>query len=105
MFYDVDGAQTLIFGVQHHVYTVMSIIVCCRAMNAGTDYFYINFHGKDHHAGTSATTGRLLRQNIQIGETFTWNDKFVMTGTDQLKCYNSAGDVDIYVSYIDQDWS
>ena len=24
-FYDVDGAQTLIFGVQHHVYTVMSL--------------------------------------------------------------------------------
>ena len=130
-FYDVDGAQTLIFGVQHHVYTVMSIIVCCRAMNAGTDYFYINFHGKDHHAGTSATTGRLLRQNIQIGETFTWNDKFVFNGYEatgtavlsaaeqiaiaaqggsvaqELKfdCEHTSDKFDIMVSYIDQDWS
>ena len=79
-FYDVDGAQTLIFGVQHHVYTVMSVIICCRAVNAADDFCYINFKGKDHHAGTSGTNGRLLRTNIQVGETFTWNDKFVFNG-------------------------
>ena len=100
-------------------------------MNAGTDYFYINFHGKDHHAGTSATTGRLLRQNIQIGETFTWNDKFVFNGYEatgtavlsaaeqiaiaaqggsaaqelQFDCTHASDKYDIMVSYIDQDWS
>ena len=59
-FYDCDGSQTLIFGVQHHVYTVVSIIVCCRALNATTDLFYINFHGHDAHAGASQQTGRIV---------------------------------------------
>ena len=130
-FYDVDGAQTLIFGVQHHVYTVMSVIICCRVLNAADDFCYINFKGKDHHAGTSGTNGRLLRVNIPVGDTFTWNDKFVFNGYEatgtavlsaaeqiaiaaqggsvaqELKfdCEHASDKFDIMVSYIDQDWS
>ena len=37
--------------------------------------------------------------------TYVWNDKFVITGTDKLEAYSSAGNVDIYCSYIDQDWT
>ena len=36
-FEDVDNAQALIIGEQHHIYTVLSIIVCCRALDATTD--------------------------------------------------------------------
>ena len=34
-----------------------------------------------------------------------WTDKLILTGTDKLDAYNSAGNVDIYCSYIDQDWT
>ena len=54
-FYDVNSAQTLIFGAQHHIYTVLSMIICCRALNASTDFCYVNFKGKDGHAGSSGS--------------------------------------------------
>ena len=130
-FNDVDAQQTLIFGVQHHVYTVISIIVCCRGLNAADDYFYINFKGHEGHAGASGATGRIIRQNLAVGSTFTWNDKFVFngyepTGTNVLSaseqiaiaaqggsvaqelkfdCTHASDIFDVYVSYIDQDWS
>ena len=34
MFADVDAPQTLIYGVQHHVYTVLSVIIHCNALDA-----------------------------------------------------------------------
>ena len=37
--------------------------------------------------------------------TFTWNDKFVMEGDDDLDVYNQVTNGDWYVSYIDQDWT
>mgnify|MGYP003154182161 CR=1 FL=1 len=128
-FIDVDGGQTLIYGVKHHVYTVLSIIVCCKAVNASADYFYINLEGHDGHAGTSANVGRLQRGNPQVGETFVWNDKFCFNGVEptgtnvfsaseqiaiaaqsgtavqELKfdCTHASDSYDVLVSYIDQD--
>ena len=130
-FYDVDGAQTLIFGAQHHIYTVTNIIVCCTALNSSTDYAYINFKGHDSHSGTSGSISRLLRVNIPVGETFAWNERFSFYGyepqnanalsvTQQIAIAAQAGSVaqelrfdcsdpgdsfHIMVSYIDQDWS
>ena len=130
-FYDLDGSQTLIFGAQYHIYTVTNIIICCTALNASTDLAYINFTGKDGHAGTSGTTGRLLRVNIPAGETFTWNERFsffgyessgtnVLSAAEQIAlaaqggstaqelkfdCTNAADSFHVMVSYIDQDWS
>ena len=130
-FYDCDGAQTLIFGVQHHVYTVLNIIVCCRILNATSDLFYLNFHGHDAHAGASASTGRILAENIQAGETFVWNDKFSFNGVEptgtnvlsaseqiaiaaqsgsavqelQFDCSDATDAFDVSITYIDQDWT
>ena len=33
-----DTAKPLIFGVQHHIYTVLSIICFAQGLNADTDY-------------------------------------------------------------------
>ena len=33
LFADVDGGQKLIIGAQHHIYTVLSIIVFCNSLN------------------------------------------------------------------------
>ena len=58
-FEDVDAIQTLIYGVQHHVYTVLSIIVYCNALDATTDIGFIFFEGYDIHGGAAS-------QNINI---------------------------------------
>ena len=125
------SAQTLIFGVQHHVYTVLSIIICCTALNATTDYMYINFHGHDAHAGNSQSTYRILRANPQVGDTFVWNDKFSFNGVESsganalsaaeqiaiaaqagsavqelmFACDDAGDSFHIFVTYLDQDWT
>ena len=135
LFQDADnaggGRQTLIFGVQHHVYTVLSIIVYCNVLNATADFGYLYVEGHDGHAGASAVDMIFARFNIQVGETYVWNDKFsfngveptgtsVMSAAEQIaiaaqsgsavqelkfSVTNAADDYDIMVTYLDQDWS
>ena len=82
-FRDVDNMQTLIFGAQHHIYTVMSVIVNATALDATTDEGFIQFVGYDLHSSSgSATTFTLAKFNIQVGETYVWNDKFSFNGTE-----------------------
>ena len=52
-------------------------------------------------------TYMLLRQTpIQDKATFIYNDKLVLSGAQSLKAnLDTAGDCDVWVSYIDQDWS
>ena len=128
-FQDVDADQTLIFGVQHHVYTVLSIIVYCNALDATTDIFALGFVGHDGHAGASGVTTNFANQNIQVGETYVWNDKFsfngvepsgtnVLSASEQIAIAGQTGsavqklvfqvtsasdDFDVFVTYIDQD--
>lgn len=48
----------------------------------------------------------LNAQPLPAKSTFVWGDKFVFYGGDALKFYaGSAGDIDITVSYVVQDWS
>ena len=79
---NVDASQTLIYGAQHHVYTVMSIIVYCEVLNATTDYGYLQTKGYGAHysSGQTGLTMRFARFNIQVGETYVWNDKFSFNG-------------------------
>ena len=79
-FENVDAAQTLIVGDQYHIYTVLSIIVCCRALDATTDTAQCYLTGYDSHGGTSGVNMHIFTQNIQVDETFVWNDKFSFTG-------------------------
>ena len=82
MFADVDNIQALILGVQHHVYTVLSIIVCCRGLDATTDIGIIQIQGYDSHGGASGVAMTVAVFNIQVNETYVWNDKFVMNGSE-----------------------
>ena len=76
-FEDVDATQTLIFGVQHHVYTVLSIIVYCEVLNAVADYGYLMMKTYDNHTSSgSGSTMILARLNPQVGEPYVWNDNF-----------------------------
>jgi len=78
---DVDStASTLIFGVQHHIYTVLSIIVCANAIQAAGNYVNINILGYDSKAGTTAQTNKIVQQEMQLDKTFVFNDKFSFNG-------------------------
>jgi hypothetical protein len=133
-FADVDAVQTLIYGVQHHVYTVLSIIVFCNAVDATTDKGYIDIKTYDNHGGASGVTTRITEFNLQAFETFVWNDKFSFNGYEPsgtavmsaaVQILNAAQggsadaelqftmtsadgggqDYDVLVTYLDQDWT
>ena len=130
LFSDVDANQDLIFGVQHHVYTVLSILCYCGALNATTDVLQLQLKGHDGHGGGSDQTIRFAQFNIQVGETAVWNDKFIFNGYEpsgtnvldaseqiaiaaqggsiqKLQCdlSHATDDYDLIVSYLDQDWT
>jgi hypothetical protein len=131
LFMNVDAAQTLIFGVQHHVYTVLSVIVYCNVLNATTDFGYLQLKGYNNHEGASGDNMGIARFNIQVGETYVWNDKFSFNGYEPsgtavmsaaVQILNAAqggsadaelifdqthatDDFDVTVTYLDQDWT
>ena len=82
-FEDIDNTRTtLIYGVQHHIYTVLSITAACTNLQTATNKCYLNIQGYDAKA-TSSQSGQLVRiLNVHIadGETFVWNDKFSFNG-------------------------
>ena len=134
-FEDVDALQTLIYGAQHHVYTVKSIIVYCNALDATTDFGYLQMKTYDNHSASgTGSTMVFARFNIQVGETYVWNDVFSFNGfepsgsavlSDAVQILNAAQggsgvaelqfypqdndgggqDFNIGITYIDQDFS
>ena len=130
-FEDVDsGGAELIHGVQHHIYTVLSIIIANVAIQAAGNVFYIYLTGYDSKGGTTAQAIRILTHASALNETFIWNDKFSFNGyeptnftgplstaaeadaiADQgssvsqiLKCYSTHADdqFEVSITYIDQ---
>ena len=79
-FEDVDAVQALIVGEQHHIYTVLSIIVYCAAVDAVTDTAQCYLTGYDSHGGDTGQNMWLFTQNIEVDKTFVWNDKFSFNG-------------------------
>ena len=79
-----DGNEELIFGVQHHIYTVLSVIVSALSLNAAGDYILLNLIGYDTLAGTTGQTIQIFRQDMQGDQTFVWNDKFSFMGHEPV---------------------
>jgi len=76
-----DTARQLIYGAQHHVYTVLSIIVQCQGLNAATDNIGVRLIGYDSVDGTTAQDIFLFNNLVlAVGETFVFNDKFSFNG-------------------------
>ena len=78
---DVDATPAvLIFGVQHHIYTVLSVSLYAHALNATGNFCQLYITGYDSTAGTTAQNTYLLNQVIALHDTFVWNDKFSFNG-------------------------
>ena len=72
--------RALIIGVQHHIYTVLSVIVHTKAIQAAGNVIELAITGYDSKAGTTAQEITFLRQAMNANETFVWNDKIVFNG-------------------------
>ena len=98
-----NSAQTLITGVDLHIYTVLSIIVCETIDDTG-DKIHIYLADSD---GSSNPVYIVRDQIVTAGETFVFNDKFSYTGgTQKLQIIaKSSANMDAICTYIDQDWS
>jgi hypothetical protein len=83
--------------VSGHTYTILSIVATETAGVAETNDVYID----DDGGGTDYEL--LSDQAIGANETFVFNDKFVIEGTDHLCAASaSSANIDIVVSYLDQ---
>ena len=75
-----NSAKTLITGVQHHIYTVLSVSFYFVGAPTGED-FTLFLTGYDSAAGTSAQTINLTYiRDPAVRTTFIWNDKFSFNG-------------------------
>ena len=80
-----SAVTTLIYGVQHHIYTVLSVIICARTLQAAGNHVYLEIDGYDAKAGTTNQGIRLLKHQFSVvDETFVWNDKFSFNGYEPV---------------------
>ncbi len=88
-------------GVANHIYTVISIIITETAGNAETFGLFLDpsAGGTDYEIISFATA-------LPADSTYIFNDRLVLTGTDELN-FKAGGtcDIDIVISYIEQDWT
>ena len=80
----LDGTQDLIFGAQHHIYTVLSIIAYCRAIGTAGDTATIQILGNNNHITGTAQTMIIANYVCVALETFVWNDKFSFNGFETV---------------------
>ena len=94
MFEDVDlTVQKLIQGEQHHIYTVLSIVIQCVSIQANGNQININLQGYDSKAGTTDETMRIFRWQGVANQTFEWNTKFSFNGHEPTNFTGPMDDV------------
>ena len=80
---DIDSTETnLIFGVQHHIYTVLSIVFHTTAWQAANNWVKCYLHAYDSKGGTTDVPIIIFQQDMSIQQTYVWNDKFSFNGTE-----------------------
>ena len=84
--------RKLIQGVQHHIYTVLSIICFATALNADTDYITAYLQAYDSVAGTTDQPIYIFQNDMSVAQTYVWNDKFSFNGTEPTDFAGPADD-------------
>ena len=80
---DIDSTDTiLIFGVQHHIYTVLNVTFIAETWQASGNKVRLFVVGWDAKGGTSGQSFNLFNQAMIAGQTFVWNDKFSFNGVE-----------------------
>ena len=73
-------AVPLIVGVQHHIYTVLSVTVIPMGIQAAGNYVSMFMRGYDAKEGTTQQNHYIFKQEMTLESTFVWNDKFSFNG-------------------------
>ena len=83
--HEVDTVDRfLIVGEQHHIYTVLSIIIKCESVATAGNWINCYFTGYDSNGAATALAMHLFKQEMQTGQTFVWNDKFSFNGFEPV---------------------
>ena len=83
--HEVDTTDRfLIVGEQHHIYTVLSIIIKCESVATAGNWINVYFSGYDSNGAATALGMSLFKQEMQTGQTFVWNDKFSFNGFEPV---------------------
>jgi hypothetical protein len=83
-FEDIDGDTSIIIGEQHHIYTVLSIIVFALSLNTEGDKIGCWVLGYDSEGGTTQQNIHIFNQSMNTNETFVFNDKFSFMGFEPV---------------------
>ena len=91
------------FGVvpAHHIWTILSIIVTSNA--SSTSNFGITINDGSNDILIMVQNSGALR--IPAYSTYVHDTRMVLTAGDTLKVAFSGDYAEVYVSYIDQDWT
>jgi len=84
LFEDVDNnIEKLIVGVQHHIYTVLSISCYCN-VRSGTETGDLQIAGYDANLGDTGAYHKVARISCNAHETFVYSDKFSFNGYEPV---------------------
>ena len=125
-----DENTRLILGVQHHIYTVLSILCFADSMQTQGNQVQIKLTGWDADNAASATEMKIIAAPLNDLQTFVFNDKFSFNGyeptgvSSQLSTAveqdaiadqggsvsqylwadssNNSDSINIFITYIDQ---
>ena len=82
---DIDSTVSkFIIGEQHHIYTVLSIIIYAQGIASSSNYVKLLLKGYDTYNGTTAQEIQIFKSHIAETETYVWNDKFSFTGFEPV---------------------
>tara|TARA_R100000656_G_scaffold47374_1_gene38396 strand:+ start:61 stop:516 length:456 start_codon:yes stop_codon:yes gene_type:complete len=77
-------ARIGIYGVRHHIYTVLSCICYADALGSAGDWVEMYLTCYNSGAGTPQGIRTIFKQEMQIDQTFVWNDKFSFNGYEPV---------------------
>tara|TARA_R110002020_G_scaffold455202_1_gene671245 strand:- start:29 stop:382 length:354 start_codon:yes stop_codon:yes gene_type:complete len=92
---------TILNGVGDHIYTILSVVFVNTTNAAINIALQVDPTG---NASNEIYLKHYSTDSLPAYSSYVWNDKFVMSGLDHLIVYSSTT-CDMYVSYIDQDWT
>jgi len=80
---DIDSTVTnLIVGIQHHIYTVLSIVFHTATWQASGNWVKCYIQGYDSKVGATDQSIIIFQEDMDVQQTFVFNDKFSFNGTE-----------------------
>ena len=104
-FEDIQGGSdvNIILGEQHHIYTVLSVLVYGNTVPSSDRNVTLAIRGYDSFAGTTQQFIRIFLQHVGQGGTFVWDNKFSFNGCEPADFSGAMDGVDDQNAIADQD--